>query len=95
MDYIKEKKNLESSIISQKTHDRFLILNKLRRFGTHHKTGATLKDDALYSFALLARARQSQDSPFYGKWPVSRNLLSSSSVSSSILGKFLLENESF
>jgi len=44
------------NLISDKTHDRINILNKIRRFGTHSKTGATLEDDASFAFNCYKQA---------------------------------------
>ncbi len=44
------------SLISQRTYGRINILNKIRRFGTHSKTGVSLKADATFSFELFKEA---------------------------------------
>ena len=49
-------KLIEFNLISDKTHDRINILNKIRRFGTHSKTGATLEDDASFVFNCYKQA---------------------------------------
>lgn len=43
-------------LITDKTFDRINILNKIRRFGTHSKTGATLEDDASFAFNCYKQA---------------------------------------
>lgn len=47
------EKALSKNLISQKTYERIEILNRLRRFGTHSKTGATLGQDASYALKVL------------------------------------------
>ena len=46
----------EAKLITDKTFDRINILNKIRRFGTHSKTGATLEDDASFVFNCYKQA---------------------------------------